>query len=49
VRDEQAHAAVCTEIAAVVARLGWTVAGIIPSPILGGDGNREFLLGAAST
>jgi len=25
---------------------GWTVDGVIPSPITGGDGNREFLLGA---
>jgi 23S rRNA (cytidine1920-2'-O)/16S rRNA (cytidine1409-2'-O)-methyltransferase len=26
--------------------LGWRVLGVIPSPILGGDGNAEFLLGA---
>ena len=26
--------------------LGWRVDGIIPSPIEGGDGNREFLIGA---
>jgi 23S rRNA (cytidine1920-2'-O)/16S rRNA (cytidine1409-2'-O)-methyltransferase len=25
---------------------GWHVIGIVPSPILGGSGNREFLLGA---
>ncbi|MCW5717386.1 MAG: TlyA family RNA methyltransferase [Bauldia sp.] len=25
---------------------GWTVDGLVPSPIAGGDGNREFLLGA---
>jgi 23S rRNA (cytidine1920-2'-O)/16S rRNA (cytidine1409-2'-O)-methyltransferase len=47
VRDPQVHAAVCEEIAGFVATLGWTVAGVIPSPIAGGDGNREFLLGAA--
>ena len=46
VRDPQVHAAVCDEIVNSVASLGWTVAGIIPSPIAGGDGNREFLLGA---
>jgi 23S rRNA (cytidine1920-2'-O)/16S rRNA (cytidine1409-2'-O)-methyltransferase len=40
------HAAVCEDIAAAVATLGWTVAGIFPSPILGGDGNREFFIGA---
>ncbi len=28
------------------ARAGWAVASVIPSPIKGGDGNREFLLGA---
>jgi 23S rRNA (cytidine1920-2'-O)/16S rRNA (cytidine1409-2'-O)-methyltransferase len=46
VRDSKVHAAVCEDIAAFVAGLGWTVAGIIPSPILGGDGNREFFVAA---
>jgi 23S rRNA (cytidine1920-2'-O)/16S rRNA (cytidine1409-2'-O)-methyltransferase len=46
VRDAKVHAAVCAEIRQTVTALGWTVLGIIPSPILGGDGNREFLLGA---
>jgi len=46
VRDEQVHATVCDSIAELVASLGWTGKGIIPSPITGGDGNREFLLGA---
>ena len=27
-------------------RDGWRVAGVIPSPLAGGDGNREFLIGA---
>jgi 23S rRNA (cytidine1920-2'-O)/16S rRNA (cytidine1409-2'-O)-methyltransferase len=48
VRDAQVHAAVCDDIAGSVARLGWVVVGIVPSPILGGDGNREFLLGATT-
>lgn len=48
VRDAAVHAAVCDEIAALVASLGWRVVGIIPSPITGGDGNVEFLLGAES-
>ncbi|HEY5720209.1 MAG TPA: TlyA family rRNA (cytidine-2'-O)-methyltransferase, partial [Gammaproteobacteria bacterium] len=26
--------------------LGWQVTGIVPSPIEGGDGNREFLIAA---
>ena len=47
VRDPQVHAAVCEDIAGFAAGLGWTVAGVIPSPITGGDGNREFLLGAS--
>ena len=47
VRDPQVHAAVCEDIAGFMAKLEWTVAGVIPSPITGGDGNREFLLGAA--
>jgi 23S rRNA (cytidine1920-2'-O)/16S rRNA (cytidine1409-2'-O)-methyltransferase len=45
-RDPQIHAAVCDDISRVVAGLGWTVRGTIPSPIAGGDGNREFLMGA---
>ena len=47
VRDPEVHRAVCDDIAAFVASLGCTVSGIIPSPLLGGDGNAEFLLGAA--
>jgi 23S rRNA (cytidine1920-2'-O)/16S rRNA (cytidine1409-2'-O)-methyltransferase len=46
VRDAQIHRAVCEDIAGFVAGLGWRLLGIIPSPIAGGDGNREFLLGA---
>jgi len=45
VRDPAIHAAVCQDIAAFAASLGWSVAGIIPSPIEGGEGNREFLIG----
>ena len=47
VRDAATHAAVCDEIGTFVAGLGWNVHGVIPSPIEGGDGNREFLLGAS--
>ena len=46
VRDAAMRAAVCDEIANVVATLGWRVLGVIPSPIEGGGGNAEFLLGA---
>jgi 23S rRNA (cytidine1920-2'-O)/16S rRNA (cytidine1409-2'-O)-methyltransferase len=46
VRDVKLHRAACEEIIAFVATLGWEVLGVIESPIAGGDGNREFLLGA---
>jgi 23S rRNA (cytidine1920-2'-O)/16S rRNA (cytidine1409-2'-O)-methyltransferase len=46
VRNEAVHAAVCDDIAAFVTSLGWRVGGIIPSAILGGDGNREFFIEA---
>ena len=46
VRDPQVHQAICEDILAFVAGLGWNVRGIIPSPVTGGNGNREFLLGA---
>jgi 23S rRNA (cytidine1920-2'-O)/16S rRNA (cytidine1409-2'-O)-methyltransferase len=46
VRDPSVHAAVCQDIAAFVERLGWDVAGLIPSPLVGRARNREFLLGA---
>ena len=46
VRDEAVHRAVCEDMTAFVTSLGFSVIGLIPSPIEGGDGNREFLLGA---
>jgi 23S rRNA (cytidine1920-2'-O)/16S rRNA (cytidine1409-2'-O)-methyltransferase len=46
VRDEAIHEAVCADIAEWLAATGWNVLGIAPSPIDGGDGNREFLIGA---
>ena len=46
VRDAVVQARVCEEIVALVASLGWKVQGVLPSPILGREGNREFLLGA---
>jgi 23S rRNA (cytidine1920-2'-O)/16S rRNA (cytidine1409-2'-O)-methyltransferase len=46
VRDPQMHQAVCDDISAFVAGLGWNVLGVMPSPVTGGEGNREFLLGA---
>jgi 23S rRNA (cytidine1920-2'-O)/16S rRNA (cytidine1409-2'-O)-methyltransferase len=46
VRDPAVHVAVCDDIAAFAASLGWDVIGAMPSPIEGGEGNREFLMGA---
>jgi 23S rRNA (cytidine1920-2'-O)/16S rRNA (cytidine1409-2'-O)-methyltransferase len=46
VRDPALHAGVCKDIAEFVTSLGWRVISVIPSPIEGGDGNAEFLLGA---
>ncbi|MFG1397221.1 TlyA family RNA methyltransferase [Roseixanthobacter pseudopolyaromaticivorans] len=46
VRDAAIHAAVCARVRESVEALGWSVTGLIPSPITGGDGNHEFLIGA---
>jgi 23S rRNA (cytidine1920-2'-O)/16S rRNA (cytidine1409-2'-O)-methyltransferase len=46
VRDPEIHAAVCNHLTTWVESLGWRPIDVIPSPILGADGNREFLLGA---
>ncbi len=46
VRDAAVHEAVCARIRDWLAGLGWRVTGPIPSPIEGGDGNREFLVAA---
>jgi 23S rRNA (cytidine1920-2'-O)/16S rRNA (cytidine1409-2'-O)-methyltransferase len=46
VRDAAVHTAVCEDISKFVTALGWRVLGIEPSPITGGDGNAEFLIGA---
>ncbi|HEY4141421.1 MAG TPA: TlyA family RNA methyltransferase [Pseudolabrys sp.] len=47
VRDAAIHTAVCDDISNAVKALGWRVLGVMPSPIAGGDGNAEFLIGAA--
>jgi len=46
VRDENVRQAACAEIARFIAAEGWRVIGAIESPLTGGEGNREFLLGA---
>ena len=46
VRDSELHMAVCRKIEAAVRQLGFETE-IIDSPILGAEGNREFLLHAS--
>lgn len=46
VRDTAAAEAAVERVAGVVAALGWRVLGRTPSPIAGGDGNAEWLIGA---
>jgi 23S rRNA (cytidine1920-2'-O)/16S rRNA (cytidine1409-2'-O)-methyltransferase len=46
VRDGAQQQAVCAYISALAENLGWHVVDLIESPIRGGDGNREFLIGA---
>jgi 23S rRNA (cytidine1920-2'-O)/16S rRNA (cytidine1409-2'-O)-methyltransferase len=46
VRDPAVHKAVCEDLIAFVATLGWEELGLMESPIAGGEGNREFLIGA---
>jgi 23S rRNA (cytidine1920-2'-O)/16S rRNA (cytidine1409-2'-O)-methyltransferase len=46
VRDESVHRAVCEDMTTFITSLGLAPLGLIASPIEGGDGNREFLLGA---
>lgn len=46
VRDPALHDAVCRAVADWLAAEGWRVRGIVESPILGPEGNREFLIAA---
>ncbi|HVI27945.1 TlyA family RNA methyltransferase [Hansschlegelia sp.] len=46
VKDPEVHARVTDAAVALVVELAFTPLGIVPSPITGGDGNREFLLAA---
>lgn len=47
VRDPAVHHAVCARVRDWwTAQAGWTVDGIVESPITGPEGNKEFLLGA---
>ncbi|WP_421860064.1 TlyA family RNA methyltransferase [Parvibaculum sp.] len=47
VRDSALHERVCEDISAWLSdEMNWQVLGVTPSPIEGGDGNREFLIAA---
>ena len=46
VKDTAVHERICRSVSDLVTSLGWNVLGIEASPILGGEGNREFLIGA---
>ncbi len=47
VTDTTVHEAVCRDIQQWIAtQPGWHVLGLIPSPVTGADGNREFLIAA---
>lgn len=44
VRDPDVHARVCREVVAWLEGRGWTVEGVVASPITGPEGNIEFLI-----
>jgi 23S rRNA (cytidine1920-2'-O)/16S rRNA (cytidine1409-2'-O)-methyltransferase len=46
VRDREVHARVCREVSDWVELRGWTVEGVVESPITGPEGNVEFLIAA---
>jgi len=46
VRDPALHQRVCDEVRDWLETTGWTVAGIVESPIKGPEGNVEFLISA---
>ena len=46
VRDPALHARVCAEVQAWLEGEGWTIQGVVESPITGPEGNVEFLISA---
>lgn len=46
VRDPTVHEAVCARFRDWLINLRWQVTDAVPSPMAGGDGNREFLIAA---
>ncbi|MGH2582462.1 MAG: TlyA family RNA methyltransferase [Anaerolineales bacterium] len=49
IRDPEVHRRLLEEIVKVTLNEGFNIEGLIPSPILGPKGNKEFLLGARAT
>jgi 23S rRNA (cytidine1920-2'-O)/16S rRNA (cytidine1409-2'-O)-methyltransferase len=47
VKDESIRRKAWAEIQILIDALGWRIEGLLPSPIEGGDGNVEYLVGAA--
>ncbi len=46
VRSDEALTRACDDVRACIEALGWTILGLIPSPVPGGGGAREFLIAA---
>jgi 23S rRNA (cytidine1920-2'-O)/16S rRNA (cytidine1409-2'-O)-methyltransferase len=46
VRDEAQQLAAVDTVADWLSKRGWRIVGTLPSPILGGSGNKEYLIGA---
>lgn len=46
VRDQAAREQACARICDMLTELGWSIVGLRQSPIEGGDGNIEYLVGA---
>ena len=49
VKDPEAHAAAVERVRETLTSIGWTVNEVADSPILGGDGNKEFLIWATKS
>lgn len=49
VSDPREHERVCVEVVEFLRGQGWRLMGVTESPVDGGDGNREFLVGAVKT
>jgi 23S rRNA (cytidine1920-2'-O)/16S rRNA (cytidine1409-2'-O)-methyltransferase len=46
VKDELLHRQICDDTASWLIARQWNVIGLVPSPLTGGSGNREFLIAA---